>query len=142
MKERFLFPYWCKYLGIVLFLAHLPIYIIVKKMMRVQFDNNDPSLFSGQHIFYVATAMTMVIGLLMIAFSKEKVEDEQISRLRLESLKWAICFNYLLLIISLTFTKGYDAIDILRMNLWLPLMVFILLFRWKMYSLNRLLKNN
>jgi hypothetical protein len=142
MKERFLFPYWCKYLGIVLFLAHLPIYIIVKKMMRVQFDNNDPSLFSGQHVFYVATAMTMVVGLLMIAFSKEKIEDEQISQLRLESLKWAICFNYLLLIISLTFTKGYDAIDILRMNLWLPLMVFILLFRWKMFRNNRLIKDD
>jgi hypothetical protein len=141
MKERFLFPYWCKYLGIVLFLAHLPIYII-KKMMHVQFDNNDPSLFSGQHVFYVATAMSMVIGLLLIAFSKEKIEDEQISQLRLESLKWAICFNYLLLIISLTFTKGYDAIDILRMNLWLPLMVFILLFRWKMYRNNQLSQNN
>jgi hypothetical protein len=141
MKERFLFPYWCKYLGIVLFLAHLPI-LIIKKIMHVHFDNNDPSLFSGQHIFYVATAMTMVIGLFMIAFSKEKIEDEQISKLRLESLKWAICFNYLLLIISLSFTKGYDAIDILRMNLWLPLMVFILLFRWKMYRNNRLIRDD
>ena len=141
MKTRFLFPYWCKYLGIILFLAHLPI-LIIKKIMHVQFDNNDPSLFSGQHIFYVATAMTMVIGLFMIAFSKEKIEDEQISKLRLESLKWAICFNYLLLIISLSFTKGYDAIDILRMNLWLPLMVFILLFRWKMYRNNRLIKDD
>src|SRR3954468_12775580 len=107
MKERFLFPYWCKYLGIVLFLAHLPIYII-KKSMHVQFDSTDTSLFNGQHIFYITTALTMVIGLLMIAFSKEKVEDEHISQLRLESLKWAICFNYLVLIISLTFTKGYD----------------------------------
>jgi hypothetical protein len=142
MKERFLFPYWCKYLGIVLFLAHLPIYIIVKRVMHVQFDTNDASLFSGHHIFYVSTAMTMVVGLLMIAFSKEKIEDEQISQLRLESLKWAICFNYLLLIISLTFTKGYDAIDILRMNLWLQLMVFILLFRWKLYRNNQFPQNN
>ncbi|WP_175270520.1 hypothetical protein [Mucilaginibacter humi] len=127
--------------GIILFLAHLPI-LIIKKMMHVQFDVADTSLFNGQHIFYITTALTMVIGLFMIAFSKEKIEDEQISQLRLESLKWAICFNYLLLIISLTFTKGYDAIDILRMNLWLPLMVFILLFRWKLYRNNRLIKDD
>jgi hypothetical protein len=141
MKTRFLFPHWCKYWGIALFLVNQPIFII-KKMMHVQFDNSDISLFNGSHIFYIATALSMVIGLLMIAFSKEKIEDEQITQLRLDSLQWAICFNYLVLIISLTFTKGYDAMDILRVNLWLPLVFFILLFRWKLYRNSRLIKED
>jgi hypothetical protein len=141
MRTRFLFPYWCKYLGIILFLAHLPI-LIIKKIMHVQFDNNDPSLFSSAHIFYIATALTMVAGLLMVAFSKEKIEDEQITQLRLDSLQWSIYVNYLVLIISLAFTKGYDTIDILRVNLWAPLMFFIILFRWKLYRNNRFIKDD
>lgn len=82
----------------------------------------------------------MVSGLFMIAFSREKIEDEQIYQLRLDSLRWAIYVNYALLIITLFFTTNKaDYRDILRLNLWVPLMFFIIRFRWVIYRNNRLL---
>jgi len=80
----------------------------------------------------------MVSGLFVIAFSREKIEDEQIYQLRLSSLRWAIYINYAVLILGLILIKNNaDYKDILRLNLWVPLMFFILLFRYKIFRLNR-----
>jgi len=88
----------------------------------------------------MSTVLMIMVGLVLVAFSKEKIEDEQISQLRQDCLQWAIYLNYLLLTISLIFfTEKADVKDILNMNLWVPLAFFIILFRWKMYQLNRLL---
>lgn len=82
----------------------------------------------------------MAVGLFIAAFSKEKIEDEQISLLRLDSLQWAVYVNYLFLIISLIFTT--DTRHILFLNLLVPLVFFIVRFRWKIYQNNRLLKKD
>lgn len=79
----------------------------------------------------------VLIGLFLIAFSRERVEDEQITKLRLDSLRWAIYLNYAILLFSLIFTHGGDADHILVLNIWLPLLFFILHFQWVLYKLNR-----
>jgi hypothetical protein len=60
--------------------------------------------------------------------------------LRLDSLQWAIYLNYLLLIISLIIST--DTEHILFLNLLVPLLFFIIRFRWQIYRNNRLLKRN
>jgi hypothetical protein len=30
MKTKYLFPYWCKYLGAICFVAHVPVMLFVK----------------------------------------------------------------------------------------------------------------
>jgi hypothetical protein len=116
-------------------LVHFPL-IHLLQLLHVHFDESDTSLFNHHHVFFVLTYVVIVIGLLMVAFSKEKVEDDHISQLRLDSLQWALYLNYLILIISLIFTTGIDMIDILRLNLWVPLIFFIIRFRWVLYRLN------
>jgi uncharacterized membrane protein len=138
MKTRFLFPYWCKYLGIGLFLVHLPV-ILLKKQLGFDYDI-DPSssyLISSNHLFFVVTTITMLSGLVLIAFSKEKIEDEQITQLRMDSLQVAIYFNYIILIVSLLFADKNDFKDIIHLNLWVPLLFFIILFRWKLFRNSR-----
>ena len=98
---------------------------------------SDSMLFTNQHLFTIASSILVLIGLFLIAFSKEKIEDEQISQLRLDSLRWAIYMNYFILLLSLIFTNGIDFIDMLRLNLWVPLVFFIIRFRWVIYRLNR-----
>jgi len=137
MKTRFLFPYYFKFAGLALILlVHLPI-VHLMQMHGVHFDNSGDSLFSRGHIFFIVTYVLIVIGLLMVAFSKEKIEDEHISQLRQDSLQWAIYVNYAVLVISLVFTNSADMFDILRLNLWVPLVFFIIRFRWVLYRLNR-----
>lgn len=138
MKSRFLFPYSFKFIGIVLFLVHVPVMLL----WHVDYSQPDSSLFSPRHLFFIATFLLMIVGLLMIAFSREKIEDEQISQLRLDSLQWAIYLNYFLLIVSLVFTTGWDIKDIMQINLWVPLVFFIIRFRWMLYRLNQPFKEN
>jgi hypothetical protein len=78
----------------------------------------------------------MTVGLFLVAFAKEKIEDEQIWNVRLESLRWAIYVNYAILIVSLVFLD--DVHHIMELNLWVPLIFFIFRFRWVIFRLNRL----
>lgn len=133
MKTRFLFPYYFKFIGIVLFLVHVPLVMFWK----TGHSSPEQGFLSPHHLFFIFTVVLMVTGLVMIAFSKEKIEDEQITQLRLDSLQWAIYLNYILLIGSLVFTTAADYKDILSVNLWLPLMFFIIRFRWMLYRLNK-----
>ncbi|MBB3054821.1 hypothetical protein [Mucilaginibacter gotjawali] len=134
MKSRFLFPHWFRYLGYALFLVHVP-FVMFRKSIGFDNHDTDTGLFNGQHLFFMATTLLMAVGLFFVAFAKEKIEDEQISQLRLDSLQWAIYLNYLLLIIGLIFTT--DTEHILFLNLMVPLFFFIVRFRWVIYRLNR-----
>jgi len=134
MKTRFLFPYWCRYLGYALIIAHVPVALFRKVL---GFDTPGPAddgLFNSHHVFFVTTTLAMAIGLFLVAFAKEKMEDEQISQLRLDSLQWAIYLNYILLTVTLIFSS--DKEHILLLNLWVPLIFFIIRFRWVIYRLN------
>ena len=84
----------------------------------------------------------VLIGLFLIAFSRERIEDEQIIQLRLDSLRWAIYLNYAILLFSLLFTDGGESDHILLLNIWLPLLFFILRFQWVLYRLNRSARSN
>lgn len=143
MKTRFLFPYWCKFLGIGLFLVHIPVMAFKKQLGFSGQHAVDSNLFyNSNHWFFIITTLTMLSGLVLIAFSKEKIEDEQITQLRMDSLQIAIYLNYIILIVSLLFTDKNDFWDIIHLNMWVPLAFFILLFRWKMYRNSRLIKDD
>ena len=137
MKPHLLFPHWCRYLGWGLVIAHVPMSIIGRANGMINPLDNPPtqSLFTGEHLFFICTSLVMALGLFIVAFSREKVEDEQIWHLRLDSLRWAIYINYLVLIASLIFI--YDTAHILQLNLWVPLIFFIIRFRWVIFRLNR-----
>jgi len=136
MKTRFLFPYWCRYLGWGLVIAHVPLTIIARHHgMDIEDGPGTQALFTGNHLFFMCTALLMTTGLFLVAFAKEKIEDEQIWQIRLDSLRWAIYLNYLILIIGLVFIN--DTGHILELNLWVPLLFFIVRFRWIILRLTR-----
>jgi len=135
MKTRFLFPYWCRYLGYALIIAHVPVALFRKVLgFDAPLPASDTDLFNSHHVFFVSTTLAMAIGLFLVAFAKEKIEDEQISQLRLDSLQWAIYLNYILLTVSLIFSS--DKEHILLLNLWVPLIFLIIRFRWAIFRLN------
>jgi hypothetical protein len=135
MKKLFLFPYWCRYLGYLLIVAHVPVVLFRDTLGLGRHSSTiTTNLFNSHHVFFISTALLMAIGLFIVAFSKEKIEDEQIAQLRQESLQWAVYVNYILLIVSLVFSKDVD--HILFLNLWLPLAFLIIRFRWVIFRLN------
>ncbi len=137
MKAHFLFPYWCRFLGWGLFLFHIPVVIFRDNLgLKYEKESHTQDLFNSHHVFFILTILLMTVGLFLVAFAKEKIEDEQIWSVRLESLRWAIYVNYAILIVSLVFLD--DVHHIMELNLWVPLLFFIIRFRWVIYRLNRL----
>lgn len=141
IKNKYLFPYKTRFIGIGLFLVHIPIKFLWDHYYPNGYMHDpgapDSTLFSPPHLFFIGTALLMLVGLFLIAFSKEKVEDEQIVQLRLDSLRWAIYLNYAILLFSLMLSSR-DSHHILLLNIWLPLLFFILRFQWVLYRLNRI----
>ena len=93
-------------------------------------DNTDTGLFTGSHIFFIFTTLMVTIGLFLFAFSKEKIENEQIMQLRRDSLQWAVYFNYVVLIVTLIFTEHMEIGHIMMLNMWTLLLFFIFRFQW------------
>jgi hypothetical protein len=149
IKNKYLFPHSSRFIGIALILVHIPVKLLWDAHYPGGYDAHNPPvtdsgsfLFSAPHLFFIGTTLMVLVGLFLIAFSKEKIEDEQIVQLRLDSLRWAIYLNYGILLFSLIFTNGSDSKDILMLDIWLPLLFFILRFQWVLYRLNRSAKSD
>jgi hypothetical protein len=149
MRTNYLFPFKSRWVGIALILVHIPIKFLWDAYYPGGYDHHSAmatgtsdQLFSPPHLFFIGTTLMVLVGLFLIAFSKEKIEDEQIVQLRLDSLRWAIYLNYGILLFSLVFTRGSDSKHILLLNIWLPLLFFILRFQWVLYKLNRSAKSD
>ncbi len=137
MKTRFLFPFWSRYVGIVCILLHIPIMVVMRNLHDQPDWDYQTGLFNTRHIFFIATTLMVTIGLFLIAFSRENIEDEQIVKLRRDSLYWAIFVNYFILIIVLVFTSKMEFNYIMELNMWAPLIFFIIRFRWMVRRLCR-----
>jgi hypothetical protein len=75
----------------------------------------------------------LIIGLNLIAFSKEKLEDEWVAQTRLESLQWGVYINSLVMIVSLLFLYGSDFLTVMTFNLFTVLFFFIIRFHYIIY---------
>ena len=77
--------------------------------------------------------VVFLIGALMVAFSKEKREDEFIANLRLSSLLWSVWVNYILLLIGFLFVYGLSFLHVMIYNMFTILIIFIVRFNYILY---------
>ncbi|TXG35755.1 hypothetical protein [Seonamhaeicola maritimus] len=75
-------------------------------------------------------ALAIIIGGIIVGFSKEKIEDEFIYKLRKDSLVWAIIFNYVVLALTIIFVYNFSFFHILVFNMFTPLLFFIIRFNF------------
>ena len=71
-----------------------------------------------------------ILGGLLVGFSREKVEDEFIYKLRKDSLVWAIILNYAILLFATVFIYDLAYFHVLVFNMFTPLVFFILRFNF------------
>ena len=93
--------------------------------------------WSTYHIVNIIAAvlgfLAFLSGLYFISFSKEKVEDEYVSQVRLETLQWAIYINFGLLIVATLFVYGTYYFNVMIYNMFTPLLFFIGRFYYVLY---------
>lgn len=78
----------------------------------------------------------LVLGLILTAFSKEKIEDEWTSKLRLDSLMWGVYINTILLLFSIVFLYGELFWQVMILNLFTTLIFFIIRFNFILWKEN------
>ena len=84
----------------------------------------------GDEIF---TILIIVSGLIN-SFSKEKIEDELISRIRLESLSLSLFISFGFIIISTFLVYNLIYMYVLVFNLFLIILLFNLIFKVRLYK--------
>ncbi|MGB1309312.1 MAG: hypothetical protein ACPG6B_10400 [Oceanihabitans sp.] len=147
MKTNYLLPNKYKIYGWILLILGIAtgIFIYVNQYesdalsVPVFSIYNDDALFSKEKGFFKIiknsildeiAALTIIIGGIIVGFTKEKIEDEFIYKLRKDSLVWAIIFNYIVLIFTILFVYGFTFFDVLVFNMFTPLFFFIFRFNF------------
>jgi len=81
----------------------------------------------------VFTLLIIVSGIVN-SFSSEKIEDELISRIRLESLSLSLFISFGLIIISTFLVYNLNYMYVLISNLFLIILLFNLIFKFRLYK--------
>lgn len=105
--------------------------------IQVLFDS--PTLFSLRTNNFTdeAGGILLITGLLLIALSKEKDEDERIAALRLESLLWAVLINSMLLILAMILLYNGLFLQAMAYNICTTLILFVARFNLKLFTERR-----
>ncbi|CAH0995452.1 hypothetical protein EMA8858_01575 [Emticicia aquatica] len=146
MEPRFLFPHRFKLIGWILAIPSIILGLFVlfddlhfdfltfkipfKYLFADEFlsSNDKGNTFSVFNFTDEIATIGTIVGLLFIAFSKLKLEDEYVSKIRLESLQWAIYFNFVALILATIFIHGMTYFNVVIYNIFTPLIFFIVRF--------------
>lgn len=93
---------------------------------------NNTGWFSVQEnsIMDELSAIFIIIGGLIVGFSKEKIEDEFIYKLRTESLVWALIVNYIILLFTIIFFYDLMFFHVMVFNMFTPILFFIIRFNF------------
>lgn len=145
MKSRFLFPSHYRKIGwlitgpaIVLGIANL-YFEFEFDFLAVKFIKLPDSIFNEQiNLTDELAAIAVILGLSLIAFSKEEHEDERIAQIRLESLQWAVYVNYMVLALAVMLVHGASFLWVMVYNMFTVLLFFVFRFRWMIYRDNKL----
>ena len=147
MQTNYLLPNKYKTLGWILFILGISSGILTyfipfkKEPLRIKVLSifNDFSLGPNEMeyfkiieegVAFEIILLAIIFGGLIIGFSKEKIEDEFIYKLRKDSLVWAIIFNYTILTLLILFIYSFTFIHVLILNMFTPLLFFIIRFNF------------
>ncbi len=155
MKTSYLFPY--RFKKISGFLFWITLLLLCSFVMFDSYGNfeiktkvfavvADTGLLGGSEWFnWVENSIVdeilfilLIASGLVYAFSKEKTEDEMVSKIRLDSLVWATYFNYIIILLCYMFLYGFAFLNVMMIALFSHLLFFIIRFRWMMYKQNKL----
>jgi multisubunit Na+/H+ antiporter MnhB subunit len=101
------------------------------------FGENQLFGFIKNNLLNEILGMLLIIGLLLVSFSEEKLEDEYISMIRLESLVWAVYVNYGILFIAILFIYDLSFLWVMIFNIFTVLLFFIVRFNWQISRLKK-----
>jgi len=154
MKTKFLLPSGLKTLGWIL---AIPAFVLMvfninygfefnfldytaRNISKISLDSETLFTLQSNNFTDEVGGIILMLGLLFIAFSREKDEDERISQLRLESLLWAVFINSVLIAAAIIFFYGEMFLRVMAYNICTTLILFIIRFKLTIYFERKKLK--
>lgn len=149
MKSYYLFPNALKLPGWLLFIPGIIlglVYVFLEpepeflniKVLSIYdeplFGKSRFFTFIDNNLFDEIAGIMIIIGGLLVSFSREKNEDELIARIRLESLVWATYVNYAILVFAIIFIYDMLYLWVLVFNIVTIIIFFIIRFNWALYK--------
>ena len=158
MKTRYLFSHKYKFFGWIIFSIGMMLGLVLSLN---EFDypswyvnvfpligegegllsRNESLTWSENNIADELTSLLIIIGGILVAFSKVKQEDEYSETIRTESLIWATYVNYIVLVLSILFIYDMPFFHVMIYNMFTILLFFILRFHYMMYKSKKLMIN-
>lgn len=132
--------YLCLIPAILLFIAkgifkldleflYVPVFAVVSSFIETKYF-----FWMHSNISEELFAFSLIIGMTLIALSKEKQESDEINNLRLKAFSFALIINGAFLLFGLAFFYGISALYILTINLFSFLFLYILIFKILFYK--------
>jgi hypothetical protein len=152
MKLNYLFPNKYNKIGWLILIpsAIIGLITLILEFEPDSLDFNVPAIFidellGDKHFIGIVNnnvlneilGILIIISSLLVAFSKEKLEDEYISKIRLESLVWAVYVNYAILLLSFLFIFDLSFLWVMICNMFTILLFFIIRFNWQIFKLKK-----
>ena len=147
---NYLFNYKYKKISGWIFYLLIPVGLFLLLTERIQdlFVVNVFSIFSYEWIGSERTGfgwienglgdefftLLIIVSGLINSFSKEKIEDELISRIRLESLSLSLFISFGLIIVSTFLVFNINYMYVLVFNLFLIILLFNLIFKFRLFK--------
>ncbi len=152
MKTRFLFPNQFKNFGWLLFIPSVIVTLIISVLNISTDEYLNISVFSiyqdsigeipgffkfiKNSIVDEILTIGIIVGGILVGFSKLKEEDEMISKIRYESLVWATYLNYAIILFFTLFIFDLPYLNVLFYNMFTLLLFFIIRFYYMVYKSN------
>ncbi len=135
MKHYFLLPYGFKWAGWVLLLSSL---LLGGWIVAMDFDPQSSELLSSLQLEGTLINNYAVIGLwlgaIFVGCSKERVEDEMITRIRLNALMIGFYLQAIFIIIASFVCNSLDYLEVMLYNLVTYPLIFVVIYRWMLRS--------
>jgi hypothetical protein len=127
--KTLLFPHRFQKVGWVIFAlaAALGVYLCI----------TDFEGFGGSCTMNNIAIIGIAIGGILATCSREKVEDEMISHIRLNSLLVALYINYAVLIVASLLVYDLDFLQVMIYQMFTILLVFMVVFRYQVWRAKR-----
>lgn len=142
MRVRFLLPHKFMFVGLLLvglgiFSACIRFYLGIKPSFLTIPVFTIYSSFIDTKTFQIITnniseeivILFLLIGLLLITFSKEKFENDIINEYRFKAFFYSVLVNSILLLLSTVFIYGFAFVGILSVNIFSQLFIYQIFFR-------------
>ena len=154
MKTNYLFPNYVKTPALIVFVISLLFGLYLTfinseldflkiPVSLIPFEFNDSPFSSSDYynMNFTIDGILLIISSILLAFSKEKEEDEYIAKIRLESLVWATYINYGLLLLAFVLIYNFSFFSVMMYNMFTLLIIFLVRFNFYKFKLQKSLKN-